>query len=417
MPSFAQFRRDLTYLAPSLVFASITFTTLTSGLVAGFTLLLVGIGVPLLALVLEFAKGLAALERRRIYAVRGQELPPTFYQQPDPTDTGFRRVRVTLADPQRWRDLAFGVLAMPVTVVTWSIAICWVLTAVAGTLYPLYGWALPHRSDTMTLAELIGWHGYAGTVVVNTVIGVVALLTCTRVVRILTALHVGLARTLLTNEKAALLELAAGLAKSRSAAVHAETRTLRRIERDIHDGPQQRLVRLTMDLEAVRRRLDDDPAAAQRLVEEAITQSHEALSELRALSRGIAPPILLDRGLEAALAAAVARCPVATGLECELSAGRLGEAVETAAYFVVSEALTNVAKHSGANSCAVRVTLTGATLWLQVIDDGRGGAHLGAGHGLAGLADRLIGVDGRLDVHSPAGGPTVLTAEIPVASP
>ncbi|MGH9251005.1 MAG: sensor histidine kinase, partial [Acidimicrobiales bacterium] len=191
--------------------------------------------------------------------------------------------------------------------------------------------------------------------------------------------------------------------------------TLRRVERDIHDGPQQRLVRLTMDLEAAQRRLTDNPDAAGPLVEQALTQTQEALAELRALSRGIAPPILADRGLEAALAAAAARSPIPVTLDVTMGGSdRPTPAVENTAYFVVTEALTNAAKHSGATTVSVSVIRVGATLHVQVGDDGLGGAHVGKGHGLAGLADRLAGVDGTFDVHSPEGVGTIVSADIPV---
>jgi signal transduction histidine kinase len=167
---------------------------------------------------------------------------------------------------------------------------------------------------------------------------------------------------------------------------------------------------------AAARRLDDDPDRARPLIDEALEQSRAALSELRALSRGIAPPILADRGLGAALAAAAARCPVQVSLDVALREDeRLTAAVENTAYFVVTEALTNVAKHSRATHCAVTVSAAGELLLVQVRDNGRGDAHLGKGHGLAGLADRLTSVDGELDVVSPPGGPTVLTAQIPLA--
>ncbi len=235
-------------------------------------------------------------------------------------------------------------------------------------------------------------------------------------VRGLVAVRAGLARGLLTNETAALRARAEQLASGRRAAVRAEAQTLRRVERDIHDGPQQRLVRLNMDLEAVARRLDDDPEQARPLVAEALSQSREALSELRALSRGIAPPILADRGLGPALAAAAARCPVEVSLDVALPDGRtLAPDVENTAYFVVTEALTNVAKHAHATGCTVTVRADAERVLVQVRDDGRGGAHLGKGHGLAGLADRLAAVEGELDLVSPPGGPTVLTARIPVA--
>jgi signal transduction histidine kinase len=248
------------------------------------------------------------------------------------------------------------------------------------------------------------------------VLGLVLLATAPLVLRGLVAVERGLAVGLLTNESAALRARATRLEAGRRAAVQAEAQTLRRLERDIHDGPQQRLVRLNMDLEAVVRRLDDDPDRARPLVAEALAQSREALDELRALSRGIAPPILADRGLGPALAAAAARCPVQVSLDVALPDGRrLAAAVENTAYFVVTEALTNVAKHAQATLCTVSVGMDAERVLVQVLDNGRGGAHLGKGHGLAGLADRLAAVEGELDVVSPVGGPTVLTAEIPLA--
>ncbi|MFJ9363364.1 sensor histidine kinase [Nocardia sp. NPDC101769] len=412
MFDFAQARRDLVYLLPGILVGLAGFITLICGLALGIATLVGWIGVPVLLATLGAARSFATLERRRVAAVTGHELPPAHYATG--TGIGPRRLWAILKGPQYWRDLAHGVLVMPLSVFTWGTTVIWVCAAVAGTLYPVYGWLTPRYPDTQGLADLMGWHTLLANIIVNTLLGLVFLGTGPAVLRGLTAVHTGLARTLLTDEKAALRAQAEHLTASRSAAVQAEARTLRRVERDIHDGPQQRLVRLTMDLEAARRRMNDNPDAAKTLVEEALAQSHEALTELRAVSRGIAPPILIDRGLAAALAAAVARCPVDTALECDLRDGqRLPESVENAAYFVVSEALTNVAKHARADSCAVRVTTDATALWLRVTDDGVGGAHRGKGHGLAGLVDRLAGVDGRLDVHSPAGGPTVLTAEIP----
>jgi signal transduction histidine kinase len=277
-------------------------------------------------------------------------------------------------------------------------------------------WALPENDEGGGLFWLLtGNGGRLGEIAVNTVLGVVMVATSPLLVRGLVATRAGLARGLLTNQTAALRARATQLESSRRAAVQAEAQMLRRLERDIHDGPQQRLVRLNMDLETVARRLDDDPDKARPLVAEALEQSREALGELRALSRGIAPPILADRGLGPALAAAAARCPVQVSLDVALPAGRrLAAAVENTAYFVVSEALTNVAKHAHATLCTVVVSADSERVLVEVRDDGRGGAHLGKGHGLAGLADRLATVEGGLDVVSPLGGPTVLTAEIPL---
>lgn len=211
----------------------------------------------------------------------------------------------------------------------------------------------------------------------------------------------------------------AALEQRGASAAAAETSALRRLERDLHDGPQQRLVRLGMDLAAAERRLETDPAEARRLLEEARAQTAETLAELRELSRGIAPPILTDRGLAAALAPVAARAAVPVTLDVVLpaDAGRPDASVEAAAYFVVSEALTNVAKHAAARSAVVRVDAVGEgaerVLAVEVHDDGVGGADLAKGHGLAGLADRVEGLGGLLSVTSPEGGPTVVRATLP----
>jgi signal transduction histidine kinase len=207
------------------------------------------------------------------------------------------------------------------------------------------------------------------------------------------------------------------LTEQKAAAVSAEATALRRLERDIHDGPQQRLVRLAMDLSRARQQLDSDPDALRNTLDEALRQTQETLDELRALSRGIAPPVLTDRGLPSALAALAGRCtvPVELAVDTELGTptGRLDAAAENTAYFAVAEALTNVAKHSGAANCWVTVAHGPGRLGVQIIDDGEGGAHVAKGHGLSGLADRVWATGGRLTVVSPAGGPTTIGLELP----
>jgi signal transduction histidine kinase len=202
------------------------------------------------------------------------------------------------------------------------------------------------------------------------------------------------------------------LAQGRAAAVSAEANALRRLERDIHDGPQQRLVSLAMDLSRAQRQLKRDPQAVEEMLSQAITSTRETLDELRALSRGIAPPILTDRGLAPALAALAGRCTIPVELDIQIT-GRFAAAIENTVYFVVAESLTNVAKHSHANVCTVTLSKAGGVLMLTIGDDGVGGAHTAKGHGLSGLADRLKAVDGTLAVDSPLGGPTVIVAEVP----
>ncbi|MFJ4221552.1 histidine kinase [Curtobacterium luteum] len=214
----------------------------------------------------------------------------------------------------------------------------------------------------------------------------------------------------------------AGLQASRAGAVTAEGQALRQIERDLHDGPQQRLVRLRMDLSAAERAIDADPAKARQLISEASTHAQDALDELRALSRGFAPPILLDRGLVAALEALVARTPIPVGLEVRLPDGlELATEIQRNVYFTVSELLTNTTKHAGASTAGVYLGLVvdASGIWyltVSVTDDGRGGARAEEGHGIAGLMGRMRALDGELTVASPDGGPTEATARIPLGA-
>jgi signal transduction histidine kinase len=188
----------------------------------------------------------------------------------------------------------------------------------------------------------------------------------------------------------------------------------RRIERDLHDGAQARLVSLAMELGRAKAHFDDDPERAKALVTQAHEDAKTALVELRNLVRGVHPPVLSDRGLDAALSGLAAICPVPVTVQVDV-AKRPSATVEAVAYFVVAESLTNVAKHSGAAGATVTVRSESDVLHVVVRDDGRGGAAA-TGAGLAGLADRVQAVDGHLSIDSPAGGPTVIEVEIPCAS-
>jgi signal transduction histidine kinase len=204
------------------------------------------------------------------------------------------------------------------------------------------------------------------------------------------------------------------LEQTRAGAVDAQETELRRIERDLHDGAQARLVALGMSLGLAEQRLADDPEAARELVAEARAGLGEALRELRDLARGIHPPILTDRGLPAAVAALADRSPIPIDVETDVP-DRPAPTVETAAYFVVAEALANAAKHADASAVRVRIDGRGDVLSIRVEDDGRGGADA-AGHGLHGLRRRVEALDGTFTVASPAGGPTIVEAELPCAS-
>ena len=231
-------------------------------------------------------------------------------------------------------------------------------------------------------------------------------------------LHGAIIRGLLgPSGTAALQQRVEQLSESREASVDAAEAERRRIERDLHDGAQQRLVALAMDLGLAKERLErgEDDAATVALVGHAHDEAKRAITELRELVRGIHPAVLADRGLDAALSALAARCPVPVDLQVDLPE-RPPAAIEATAYFVVGEALTNVAKHSRARSVRVRVSRRGPIVAVEVTDDGVGGAVVHRSGGLAGLADRVRAVEGTLRLASPVGGPTTLLAELPCAS-
>jgi signal transduction histidine kinase len=245
--------------------------------------------------------------------------------------------------------------------------------------------------------------------------GLAALLTAPPLTRGLAAADAALARWLLSPPRDAELEArVTELEVSRGRVVDAAEAERRRIERDLHDGAQQRLVALAMELGRAKAKFADDVGAAAALVDQAHADAKAALAELRDLVRGVHPPVLTDRGLDAALSGLIARCPVPVDLQYDVPV-RPRPAAEAVAYFTVAEALTNVAKHSRATH--VRVVVEGApgaagTLNVVISDDGTGGADA-SGAGLRGLADRVVGLDGVLSVESPPGGPTIISAIVP----
>jgi signal transduction histidine kinase len=309
--------------------------------------------------------------------------------------------------------LAHGVFSLPVAIFSFVVVLTWWAGAIGGTLYALYDWALPTSEDNVSLHELLGMPDTSGArIAFNTAIGLFFLCTVPLVARGCAVLQASFARILLTGV-AEVRDRINSLEEQRAAAVSAEAIALRRLERDIHDGPQQRLVRLAMDLGRAQQQLDSDPTAVRATLREALAQTRETLAELRALSRGIAPPILVDRGLQAALTALAGRCTVPVDLDAPVFE-RFDPAVESTAYFMVAEALTNVAKHSQASEVQVSVQRIATGLLVSVADDGVGGASVAKGHGLAGLDDRVRAAGGILDVDSPAGGGTRLTAALPI---
>jgi len=406
---------DSRYVLLDLPLSIISFALLLLGFVVGVSLTVVGL--PLLAGTMLLARAFADIQRLAGPAVLRKEYRRPAYRSPAPGAGWLSRMLNPITQVQPWLDLSHGMLGMPVAIFGFVLTLTWWSGAVAGTLYVLYDWALPHPPDNVGLHEFLGLSDTPGQrVLFNTAVGLFFLFTLPLVVRGCAVLRAGFARLMLTGFTA-VHERITTLEEQRAAAVSAEAIALRRLERDIHDGPQQRLVRLALDLGRAQQQLDSDPEAARETLREALAQTRETLAELRALSRGIAPPILVDRGLPSALAALAGRStiPVDLAVDPDLgdADGRLDPAVENAAYFVVAESLTNVAKHSGAAECWLTVARAGRRLGIVVLDNGTGGAHLAKGHGLTGLADRVRAMGGTLSVISPLGGPTEIRAELP----
>jgi signal transduction histidine kinase len=381
--------------------------------VVGVTLFSLGLGLAVLLVGLFIlvgclvAAGAFARATKSMLAYAGYDLPRTVYP---PSGSGFAMLR-RLRDPQSWRDLLYGLVAFVLSTFSFSVAMSWVFGGLGGVLYWFWGRYLP--DDNQGLAYLLGFPGRFAETLLNSALGIVLILTTPAVLQGLVRLHAAVARGLLVDESSALRSRVSELTTSRSAAGEAEAQTLRRLERDLHDGPQQRLVRLGMDISSAQRRLATDPEQAQRLLDGAYQQTQDALSEIRQLSRGIAPPILAEQGLAAAITALAARNSVPTSVD--VGDITLSETAQNAAYFTVAEALTNMEKHSQASRCSVEIHPLGGVVVVAITDNGVGGASLSRGHGLAGLADRLAGVDGTLTVTSPTGGPTQITATIPAA--
>ena len=404
---------DTIYVLVGFPLGIIAFTVIITGLSLGGGLLVTLLGIPVLVATVFAARALAELERVRIPAVINRPRQGVWYRS-RPEGAGFwRSMFGPLGDLQGWLDVAHAIVRFPVSTFTFVVVITWWSMVLGGLTYPIWGRYIPYEPDNQDLPDLLGFPRTPFYVV----LGLVTAITLPFVVRGCALLEAWLARGLLVevaalrNQVADLTEGQAAARSQTASAVAAEATALRRLERDIHDGPQQRLIRLSVDLGRAKEQLDADPTAARDTVDEALSQAKEALAELRSLSRGIAPPILTDRGLAAAVASLAGRSTVP--VELDVLPDRLSPAAEQAAYFTVAEALTNVAKHSGATRCRVTAQFEGEALAVTVADDGSGGAHVAKGNGLAGLADRLHAVGGQLWISSPDGGPTIVRAELP----
>ena len=358
-------------------------------------------GVPMFGLTALVSRGLSAVERSRARGTLGLVVDPPRWPGETQRRWWWSGALHAARMGTTWRGIFYHALAFPLA---GGLLCCLALG------FPAFGigavvapWAFGAGSAARSS---YAWTGA----------GILALLLAPLVVQLTAVAWAGMVRSLLgIGRDWRLTERVERLTESRDALAEAAQAERERIERDLHDGAQQRLVSLTMNLGIARSRMERDPQAAAAHVAAAHEDAKAALAELRDLARGIHPVILADRGLDAALSAVAARCPVPVTVDVRTDP-RPPATVEAVAYFVVAEALTNVARHSGAAHAWVTAHRTGDTLTVEIGDDGHGGADATAGSGLSGLRSRVAGAEGTFDVSSPVGGPTLVKAVLPCAS-
>ena len=357
--------KSITYMISTFALRLVQFVLIVTLGVVGIATVVIWVGIPILLVTTSLVRGFGDLERRWVRRMLGTPLPPA---DRAPVEGGvLRRWRMRLVDSTTWRDLAYLIAAFPLSIVEFVVGVASIV------LVPMAIWVAPW----------IGW------------------------------VHGSLAIALLGPNRAERLRVKAQqLQASRARGVDAAEAERRRIERDLHDGAQQRLVAVALNLGRVKNKLDRDPDAVRALIEEAHSDAKIAVSELRDLARGIYPAVLGDRGLDAALSALAARTPIPVEVTVDIEP-RPPATVETTAYFIAGETLTNVAKHSGATEAQVSAWRTDDKVIIEITDNGHGGAVVRPGGGLAGLADRAATIDGVMTVVSPQGGPTVVRADLP----
>ncbi|MFD1322352.1 sensor histidine kinase [Micromonospora sonneratiae] len=401
--------RALAYLVSSLVAGSIGLVwTLAATLGVGL-LGITQLGGPVFLGAAWITRQLAGVERHRAGWVLDQPIESPYV--PVPAGPVRQRVGAVAGQPATWRDLAWLVVLFPLGLAGGIAAVVLTVVDLAAIVAPAWAWAVPNPRAPFPVDPLMTTT--PGRFALS-LLGLLLFAVVCWLLRVLARGQVTVARALLgpgTHRR--LVEHAAHLAETRARVVDAQAAELRRIERDLHDGAQARIVATGMTLALAARKLRTGGEAASD-VDLARRQLDDALAELRRLVRGIHPPILTDRGLHAALAALAADSPLGVELRGD-PAERYPAAVESAAYFVVAEGLANAGKHAEAASCTIELVRTATTLSVTLTDDGRGGADP-AGSGLAGLRRRVEALDGTLTLTSPVGGPTILYAEIPCES-
>lgn len=385
--------RALGWMLVTVLTRLVLFTVTVALITPALVLCLVGIGIPLTVGVLRAVQAGVAGERRMV----------AIYDSPvsgRPASSGSLIARFTDAD--RWREVVFALTAWLLTALGLSLALATWAVPFYLLSVPLWAWAV----DSLSWPESIGMAAA----------GALLLLAAPVVTRWLgDALVRHTEASVGPDRLAQMAEQVREVSENRAEILEAVRGERHRIERNLHDGVQQRLVALGIDLGIARTKVESDPAEAIRLLDDAAAKTQTSIGELRAIGRGLQPAILGDRGLDAALSAIVAMSPVPIRLECSLEVEPPPEIAETA-YFAVSEAVTNIMKHSRARTAAVRVAGDSHRLAVEVHDDGLGGATDSPGArsgGLAGMSARVRATGGTFDVVSPRGGPTTVTFALP----
>ena len=366
---------------------------------------LIGVGLPLAPFALRTVRAVADRERVRL-ARRGVVIA-----DPPPVPEA---LLPALRDPMLRRELTWLAVHGTAGFAIGAVGLSLPVYAVESLTFPLWYRALPPDFGGPGIAawRIDGFGDVAGVFL----LGVVFAIAAARFGPAIARLQGRAGRRLLVPPPGMDLSLrVAELTATRAAALDAHAAELRRIERALHDGTQNRLVALNVLIGAAKRAGQRDPAAVGDILDRAQDATEQALAELRAVVRAILPPVLDDRGLDGALAGLAAGCAVPCRLDVDVP-GRCAASVEATAYFVVAEALTNVAKHSAATAATVTVRRAGDRLRVTVTDDGRGGAGEGGGSGLGGIRRRVAAYDGRFTLISPVGGPTTLEVELPCGS-
>lgn len=376
-----------------------------------FALIVIWIGVPLTLAVLTMTRKFADLHRRRAGWVLGTEVERPYLARV-PEHGMIRHVFTMLGDTATWRDFGwlFAQMVAGLALAVTNVAL--LVGGIGHITLATWWWALPDDAEV----DLVGFfsvHSTASALYVGIPLGLLYVVLWYYFSPALMRLQAQMTASLLApTEAARLANRVQELTVSRADTVDTQAAELRRIERDLHDGAQARLVALGMSLGMAEETVARDPAAARELLAEARAASSQALSELRDLVRGIHPPVLADRGLEGAIQALVLANPLQTDVDVDIP-GRLSAPVESAAYFAVAETLTNVVKHASANKAWIRLSHEDGKLVILVGDDGRGGADTSGGTGLRGIERRLSAFDGTLVLSSPIGGPTVVVMTVP----